>query len=304
LLEISMTTKAGRGMAWGPVALFCLLWSSAFAGAKFGLRDCPPLTLLTIRFFLAAIALLALAAWSGQLRRPTWREVGLLAVLGVLNNALYLGLSWSGMVTVSSAFTAVLISTNPLLIGVLAGPVLGERLTGRKCIGLLLGLAGVALVLRSRLNGMHEDPHGVWLVAAALVALVVATLLYKRCPPTSGLWQATGVQALAGALALLPFALLHEAGQAINWSPNLFWSLMYMVFAVSVGGYGLWFHILRGSSATAASALHFLMPPLGLLFGWLALGEHVATMDLLGILPIAAGIWLATRNPMNTGVSR
>ncbi|OWT74405.1 MULTISPECIES: DMT family transporter [unclassified Achromobacter] len=299
-----MTTKAGRGMAWGPVALFCLLWSSAFAGAKFGLRDCPPLTLLTIRFFLAAIALLALAAWSGQLRRPTWREVGLLAVLGVLNNALYLGLSWSGMVSVSSAFTAVLISTNPLLIGVLAGPVLGERLTGRKCMGLLLGLAGVALVLRSRLNGMHEDPHGVWLVAAALVALVVATLLYKRCPPASGLWQATGGQALAGALALLPFALLHETGQAINWSPNLFWSLMYMVFAVSVGGYGLWFHILRGSSATAASALHFLMPPLGLLFGWLALGEHVATMDLLGILPIAAGIWLATRNPMDTGVSR
>jgi len=299
-----MTTTAGRRMAWGPVALFCLLWSSAFAGAKFGLRDCPPMTLLTIRFFLAAIALLALAAWSGQLRRPTWREVGLLAMLGVLNNALYLGLSWTGMLTVSSAFTAVLISTNPLLIGVLAGPVLGERLTGRKFAGLLLGLAGVALVLRSRLGGMHEDPHGVWLVAGGLVALVVATLLYKRHPPASGLWLATGVQALAGALALLPFALLQESGQAINWSPNLFWSLMYMVFAVSVGGYGLWFHILRRSSATAASALHFLMPPLGLLFGWLTLGEHVAAMDLLGILPIAAGIWLATRDPMNKGVSR
>ncbi|ALM85535.1 DMT family transporter [Bordetella sp. N] len=289
-------------MRWAPVALFCVLWSSAFAGAKFGLRDCPPLTLLTIRFFLAAAALLALAAWNGSLRRPGWRELGTLFVLGVLNNALYLGLSWTGMLTVSSAFTAVLISTNPLLIGVLAGPILGERLTGRKFVGLLLGLAGVALVLRSRLGGMHEDPHGVWLVVGGLFALVAATLLYKRLPPVSGLWQATGLQALAGAVALLPFALLYESGQPINWSANLFWSLMYMVFAVSVGGYGLWFHILRGSSATAASALHFLMPPLGLLFGWLALGEHVAAMDLLGILPIAAGIWLATRNPVNKGV--
>ncbi len=295
---------ASTGVAWGPIALFCLLWSSAFAGAKFGLRDCPPLTLLTIRFFLAAIALLALAAWKEGWRRPTWREAGMLVVLGVLNNALYLGLSWTGMLTVSSAFTAVLISTNPLLIGVLAGPVLGERLTWRKLAGLLLGLAGVALVLRSRLGAMHEDAHGVWLVTGGLVALVAATLLYKRYPPASGLWTATGIQALAGAAALLPFALLHESGQAINMTPNLFWSLMYMVFAVSMGGYGLWFHILRRSSATAASALHFLMPPLGLLFGYVTLNEHVAAMDLLGILPIAAGIWLATRQPANKGSAR
>ncbi|WP_454688039.1 DMT family transporter [Achromobacter aloeverae] len=302
--EPGRTAASGTRVAWGPVALFCLLWSSAFAGAKFGLRDCPPLTLLTIRFFLAAVVLLALAAWHGTPSRPSWREVGLLALLGVLNNALYLGLSWTGMLTVSSAFTAVLISTNPLLIGVLAGPVLGERLTARKLGGLLLGLAGVALVLRSRLGGMHEDPHGVWLVTGGLAALVAATLLYKRCPPVSGLWLATGVQALAGALALLPFALLREGGQPIAWTPTLFWSLAYMVLAVSVGGYGLWFHILRRSTATAASALHFLMPPLGLLFGWLALDEHVAAMDLLGILPIAAGIWLTTRGPMNKRVSR
>ncbi|MCW5155921.1 DMT family transporter, partial [Burkholderia cenocepacia] len=101
----------------------------------------------------------------------------------------------------------VLISTNPLLIGVLAGPVLGERLGWRKMLGLCLGLAGVALGLRSRLSGMQEDLHGTLLVTGGLVALVAGPLLYQRLQPSTGLWMATGIQSLAGAVALMPVAL-------------------------------------------------------------------------------------------------
>ncbi|OYW30844.1 MAG: hypothetical protein B7Z45_11025 [Azorhizobium sp. 12-66-6] len=68
-----------------------------------------------------------------------------------------------------------------------------------------------------------------------------------------------------------------------------------MVLGVSIGGYSLWYFILGRSSATDATALHFLMPPLGLFFGWLILGEGVPPLDFLGVLPIAAGIWLVTR---------
>jgi drug/metabolite transporter (DMT)-like permease len=239
--------------------------------------------------------MLGLAAASGRWKLPAGRDLAALALLGVLNNTLYLGLSWSGMTTVSSAFTAVLISTNPLLIGVLAGPVLGERLGWRKLAGLCLGLAGVALVLRSRLSGMQEDLHGTLLVTGGLVALVAGTLLYKRLKPASGLWTSTGIQSLAGAAALLPFALANESIGDARMTASLFWSMAYMIVAVSMGGYYLWFMILGRASATSASALHFLMPPLGLLFGWLVLAEPVSWLDLLGIVPIAFGIWLATR---------
>jgi drug/metabolite transporter (DMT)-like permease len=282
-------------VAWGPIALFCLLWSSAFAAAKIALRDCPPLTLLTVRFFIAAILMLGLAWATRGLQRLTWKQVGMLAGLGVLNNAVYLGLSWMGMTTVSSAFAAVIISINPLLIGALAGPLLGERVGWRKVAGLCVGLVGVALVLRSRLTGMQEDVHGTLLVAAALGALVAGTLLYKRHTPDTGIWLATGAQSLAGAIALLPFAWAYEAHITVHYTASLFWSMAYMIVAVSIGGFGLWFVILARSSATAASALHFLMPPLGLLFGWVVLAEPVAAMDLIGILPIALGIWMATR---------
>jgi len=283
------------GISLLPIAAFCFLWSSAFAAAKIAVRDCPPLTLLTIRFLIAGALMLGLAAASGRWKLPSGRDLAALVLLGALNNALYLGLSWSGMTTVSSAFTAVLISTNPLLIGVLAGPLLGERLSWRKLLGLCLGLAGVALVLRSRLTGMQEDLHGTLLVTGGLIALVAGTLLYKMLKPTSGLWTSTGIQSLAGAAALLPFALATENLGDARLTSSLIWSMAYMIVAVSMGGYYLWFMILGRASATSASALHFLMPPLGLLFGWLVLSEPVSWLDLLGIVPIAFGIWLATR---------
>jgi drug/metabolite transporter (DMT)-like permease len=276
-----------------------VLWSSAFAAAKVALRDCPPLTLLTIRFFVAGALMLAWAAVTRRLPRMRLRELLQLAMLGILNSGLYLGLSWCGMKTVSSAFAAILISTNPLLTGVLAGPVLGERTDARKLIGLCLGLAGVVIVLRSRLSdlggGMHEDVRGTLLVAGGLLSLVAGTLAFKRLKPTAPIWTATGVQSVAAGLAVLPFAWHAESLAQLHLTRSLILSMSYSIVAVSVGGYALWFTILSRNTATSASALHFLMPPLGLFFGWLVLNETVSWPDMLGIVPIAIGIWLVTR---------
>lgn len=290
---------ARQRTAWGMIAVFCVLWSSAFAAAKMALEDCPPLILLTIRFLVAGALMMIIAVFTGGMkrgpRRMGWRDFGCLVVLGVCNNALYLGLSWIGMTTVSSAFTAVLISTNPLLTGLLAGPILGERLGWRQYAGLCLGLAGVALVLRSRFTGMHEDPHGALLVAGGLLGLVAGTLLYKRLAPRTTIWVTTGVQALAGGTVLLPFAAHYESLRHVRLTASLFWNMVYIIVGVSVGGYALWNTILKRQSATSASALHFLMPPLGLMFGWLILREPVSWLDMAGIVPIGLGIWLATR---------
>ncbi len=281
------------------IALFCVLWSSAFAAAKIALVDCPPLTLLTVRFLVAGVLMLAVAWMVAGPPRLTRRDVAALVVLGALNNAVYLGLSWTGMTTVTSAFAAVIVSASPLLVAALAGPVLGERLTVVKVAGLLLGLAGVALVLRSRLAGSAgiggEDPFGTLLVVLGLLSLVGGTLAYKKFAPGGGLWVGNGLQCLFGGLLVLPAALVMEDWSAVRLTPGLVGGFLWLVFAVSVGCYALWFFLLGRTTATSASALHFLMPPLGLLFGWLVLAEPVAPLDLLGIVPIAAGIWLVTR---------
>jgi drug/metabolite transporter (DMT)-like permease len=278
------------------IAAFCVSWSSAFAVAKLALADCPPLLLLMARFLLAGAIILGAA---GILRTP-WRlsrrDIAALALLGVANNALYLGLNYVGMRSISAGLSALIVSANPVLTAVLAAAVLGERMTWRKVAGLLLGLAGVAFIVENRIAGASDSAAGIALTIAALASMVGGTILFKRLAPSGGLLIGNGVQNVAGGLALVPFAFgLESVGDVVpGW--RLAAALGYLVLVVSVFTFMLWFHLLTVSGATAASSYHFLMPPLGVLFGWLLLGERVAWPDLLGILPVAIGIYLVTHS--------
>ncbi len=101
-------------------------------------------------------------------------------------------------------------------------------------------------------------------------------------------------------MALLPVALLLEQSAAIHWTWSLAAALGYLTVGVSIGAVLLWLRLIRLTNAGTASAFHFLNPFLGLLLAWLVLAEPVQTGELLGILPISAGIWLmmsARRTP-------
>ena len=161
------------------------------------------------------------------------------------------------------------------------------------------------MVVRSRLGGGAEDVTGTLFVLAALVTLAAATLLFKLVRTGAPLFMGSGIQSLAGGLALVPAALLTENVGAIQPSLPLAAAFLYLTLGASIAGFSLWFFILSRASATKASALHFLMPPLGLLFGWLLLGERVPPLDLLGIVPIALGIRLVTAGrAVRSGIAR
>lgn len=283
------------------IAAFCLLWSSAFAVSKLALVDCPPLLLLTIRFLVAgAITLVGAAAIQANWRLA-WRDVLLLGAIGIANNALYLGFSYSGMRTVSAGLTALIVSTNPVLTSLLAACFLGEQMTLRKIAGLVLGVAGVAFIVESRVATGTASMLGISFILAALMSLVGGTILFKRFAPNANLAVGNGVQTLASGFALIPFAFTFESVGEIHPTWRLFAALGYLTFCGSVVGYLLWFRLLTVFGASAASAYHFLMPPLGMLFGWILLGEHVDARDLLGVAPVAAGIYLVTRAPRRIG---
>src|SRR6185295_12957812 len=165
------------------VAAFCLLWSSAFSVAKFAMADCPPLLLLTARFLLAGLLMLGVAAIGGMQLNMSRRDVALFALLGVANQAAYLGLGYVGLHSISSGLSALIISANPVLTAVFATAWLGERMTWRKIAGLVLGIAGVAFVVQNRLAGGAEHLTGILFSLAALVSLVGGTILFKRFTP-------------------------------------------------------------------------------------------------------------------------
>jgi drug/metabolite transporter (DMT)-like permease len=277
------------------VAAFCLLWSSAFAVAKIGIADCPPLLLLTFRFLLAGALMLGAAAVTGVSLKLKRRDLLLFAALGIANQAAYLGLGYVGLRTISSGLSALVISANPVLTAVLAAAFLNERMTLRKALGLVLGVGGVAFIVESRVVAGVEHLDGIVFTLVALVSLVTGTILFKKFAPSGGLWVGNGVQSLSAGFALLPFAFSFESVGEVVPTWRLFWAMAFLVLFVSVFAYLIWFRMLQTWGATAASSYHFLMPPLGMLFGFLLLGEHVSAVDLMGIVPVALGIWLVTR---------
>jgi drug/metabolite transporter (DMT)-like permease len=277
------------------IGLFCLLWSFAFVAGKIGVTYCPPLILLTARFSLAGILILGISAARGEEWQLSWRDAAVFAILGVANNALYLGLGYTGLKTVSAGLGALIVSANPVFTAMLAALFLGEALTWRKATGLLLGIIGVSFIVWHRMSVGTDDWHGILFTLASLMSIVMGTILFKLFAPKGSLWIGNGIQNLAGGIALLPFALTFASVGDIVPNAHLLGAFAFLVLGGSILAYLLWFHLLKVCGATAASAYHFLMPPLGMLFAWMVLGEHVEVRDLMGIVPVALGIYLVTR---------
>jgi drug/metabolite transporter (DMT)-like permease len=177
----------------------------------------------------------------------------------------------------------------------LAALFLGEVLTWRKVFGLLLGIAGVGFITWHRMSVGTDSLHGILFTLASLASIVAGTILFKLFAPKGSLWIGNGIQNLAAGIVLTPVACaLADVGEIVP-SARLLFAFSFLVLGGSILAYFLWFHLLKVCGATAASAYHFLMPPLGMLFAWLVLGEHVAVRDVAGIVPVALGIYLVTR---------
>jgi len=279
------------------ITAFCLLWSFAFVAGKVGVSYCPPLLLLAARFLLAGVLIFIISGVRRDSWTMSWRDAAVFAILGVANNALYLGLGYTGLKTVSAGLGGLIVSSNPVFTAGLAALLLGEALTGRKVAGLALGIIGVTMIVWHRLSVGSDPLGGILFTLAALASLVSGTILFRQLAPQGSLWIGNGIQNLSAGLVLLPVALVFSDTDAIVPNAQLASAFAFLVLGGSVLGYVLWFHLLKTCGATAASSYHFVMPPLAMVFAWLVLGEQVALQDLFGIIPVALGIYLVTRAP-------
>jgi drug/metabolite transporter (DMT)-like permease len=282
------------------IVVFCLLWSFAFVAGKIGVTYCPPLILLAARFSLAGILILGITALRRERWSLSWRDTLAFALIGVANNALYLGLGYTGLQTVSAGLGGLIVSANPVFTAVFAALLLNEQLTWRKIAGLVLGIVGVGLIVWHRMSVGTDSLHGILFTFASLASIVAGTILFKLLAPKGSLWIGNGIQNIAAGIVLIPFAVTLSSANDIVPNLPLFASFAFLTLGGSVLAYVIWFHLLRVCGATAASAYHFLMPPLAMMFAWMVLGEHVELRDLLGVVPVAIGIYLVTRPAVAT----
>ncbi|MEM9755021.1 MAG: DMT family transporter [Pseudomonadota bacterium] len=268
--------------------LFAVIWSSAFTSARIIVEAAPPLWALTLRYALSGGVGVALAAILGQSARLTaaqWRAV---VLFGICQNAIYLGLNFIAMQWVEASVAAIIASTMPLMVAVLAWAVFGDNLPVQGRLGLVAGLAGVVLIMGQRLGG-GADVLGVALCILGAAALSVATLAVRAAGAAGNLLMVVGLQLLVGGTALLPVAFLFEPVE-VDWSSTLALAFVYTTFVPGLLATFLWFVLVERIGPTKAATFHFLNPVFGVLIAFIILDEPLRGTDFLGVAAVAGGI--------------
>lgn len=268
---------------------FAIVWASAFASSRIIVLQAPPLTSLALRFAISGVLAILLARFLGQswrgLTRSQWRAV---VILGLCQNALYLGLNWVAMQWIEAGLASIIAATMPLMVAAFGWVFLGERLRPMGIAGLFLGLAGVAIIMSSRLQG-GSDITGILMGFAAAVALAVATLTVRGASAGGNVMMIVGLQMLVGAVSLAFIAPFVEDWQ-VTVTPVLAVAFIYTVIMPGIVATWVWFLLVERIGAVRAATFHFLSPFFGVTIGALLLNEELGVSDMLGVAVIMAGI--------------
>lgn len=260
---------------------FVLLWSSGFVGATLGASAGTAITLLAWRFLLAAVLLLG---WRRRISlRP--KQIAAQAGIGLLSQGCYLyGVYEAADLGVAAGTSALIAALQPIAAAVLGQVVLGERADARQWIGLLGGLAGVALVVGGDFAGHSGTPAWAYaLPLGAMLALVSATLLERKARTEVPLADSLVVQCVTSALGFTVLAAL--TGQLAPPMTGSFWfAVLWVVVLSTFGGYGCYWLLLRRTSVTTTSSLLYLTPPVTMLAAWVMFGQRLTSTGLLGLV--------------------
>ncbi len=286
---------ASRGRL-GPVAIvvasvaLVVTWSSGFVGAELAARaGGEPITVLAWRFVvLAGILVTAMLVLRRRWPGPgSWLRQG---TIGLLSQAAYLLLIFEGVRAGVDGGTAALIAAlQPMLVATVAGRVLGERATGWMWGGMVVGLAGVALVVSGALGG---DGAPLWAYAlpfAGVLALGTGTVLQRRWHLHDDLLQTITMQAIVAGAAFMVVALL-RGHAAPPTTPGVWFAVLWLVLLASLGGYVLYVTVTRSHGATFVSTMLYLTPPTTMLWVLLVFGVPVTPLGIAGLAVAAAGV--------------
>jgi drug/metabolite transporter (DMT)-like permease len=297
-----MNAPAANGaMVKAMPAVFVLIWSTGFIVAKYGLPYAPPLTFLVIRYALSLACFLlwiAIARVAWPRSRSQWVH---LAVTGILIHAGYLGGVWTAIKGgMGSGLTALIVGLQPVLTAVWVSRMgdagQGEsRVSTRQWLGLVLGLAGLLLVV-SRKFGAGNEATTLTLGFAvfALLSITAGTLYQKRFVQAADVRSANAIQLGAALLVTLPLIGLET--EPVRWTPEFMGALAWSVLALTLGGSSLLYMLIQRGAATAVTSLLYLVPPSTALMAWLLFGESITLSTIVGTALTALGVSLVVRS--------
>jgi drug/metabolite transporter (DMT)-like permease len=273
---------------------FAFMWSSAFTSARVIVDFAPPLTALALRFLISGLIGVLLARALGQSWHLTSRQWGAVLIFGLCQNALYLGLNFIAMQQVEASLAAIIASAMPLLVALAGWVVFGHRVSHWGIIGLIAGIAGVALIMGTRIQG-GADILSVLYCVIAVISLTVATLAVMGASSGGNVLMIVGLQMLVGAVILAVPAIIFETWD-VTWHWHLGVAFTYTLLVPGLLATWVWFELVRRIGAVKASTFHFLNPFFGVAVAAVILHEQIGILDILGVAIIAAGIFIVQKS--------
>jgi drug/metabolite transporter (DMT)-like permease len=274
------------------LVVLAALWGASFLFMRIGAPEMGPVGLIAIRTLVAGLFLLPFLFFYNS-HRGVRRHLPAIALVGVIGSAMPFALIAYATLTVTAGYASILNATTPMFGALVAWIWLGDRLRPSGIIGLLVGFAGVFVLVWGR----GEMPS--LQLGTAVAAALTATLLYALAATTTKRYLAevhpltlATLSQLFAAASLLPLALLAVPEQMP--SAKAWWSVVLLGIASTGIAYVIYFRLISQVGPTKTLTVTFLIPAFGLFWGWLFLEEAIGWSMVAGCLLILLGVGLTT----------
>jgi drug/metabolite transporter (DMT)-like permease len=277
--------------------VFVLIWSTGFIVARYGMPHSPPFKFLALRYALSILCFLPWI-WLAGVRWPAGGRQWLhLAVTGILMHAFYLGGVWAAVKAgMGSGVSALIVGLQPVLTAVWLSST-GGQVSRRQWLGLVLGFAGLMMVVSRKLGAGsptdHVDMLNLSLIVGALMSITIGTLYQKRHVAACDVRSANVVQLGAALAVTLPLALLES--ESMVWGGELVGAMAWSVLALTLGGSSLLYLLIQRGAATAVTSLLYMVPPCTAIMAWVLFDEPITALTVLGTALTAFGVSLVVR---------
>ena len=275
--------------------IFILLWSSAFITTKPIVDYSDPFAALSFRFLIVALGFYFFSLFSKHKILAHSKNILPSISTGVLFHGVYLGgVFYSISIGLPTGIAALIVTLQPVLTNALAGPVLNEKVTLNKWLGVLLGFIGATLVIGFDI-GKSLPTFGVVAAIISLIAVTSATLWQKKISYNLPLSVSNMYQALGGFLFHLFVIIFFIQKPFINFSKTFVISMSHQIFLVSFGAFTILMYLIKKNSASKTVSVFFLIPPTSAIMAFVFLGENLDFIDIFGFLIATLGVYIATR---------
>lgn len=288
-------TRSRAYLLFAAGLLFAILWPSAATATKIGLQFAQPFVICIARFFTAGFFMLAITHGIFRNRLPQKQEWKQLAIYGLLNITIYLGLYVLAMEQASAGLGSLAVATNPVFISLITTFLFGHTISFVTVLSLILCSGGVLLAAYPLLQNSTATPLGIILLMICMVVYSAGTIYFsKKKWNDLHILTINGWQTLLGGIFLLPLALATYKPSLNKYNISFAGSVLWLAIPVSFIAVQLWLYLLKDNVVKASFWL-FLCPVSGFIAANVMMKEEIGAYTVGGMAMVIAGLYLVQK---------